>query len=254
VDARHAEKSAKSLIFLEAAAPSSLGNEYCFVSIHYQISASGPSLTKDTDVANLDQHDGDNAPQLPPAAPGTDSGSAKPAFAGAARRRFATRGAAAVGAILTVKSQPGMACSICTSPSGNASGNLNSHSPHQVVCQGLSPGYWKNHESAWHSSCLSTVKFQRRFTCSSTSGFYNKSMISLLDPQSFDQNNVAMHCIAAYQNALKGYTSFLKPDRVQAIWNEYWRTGGSGRGYYTPIAGVKWYGADIVRYLAGTMD
>jgi hypothetical protein len=207
-------------------------------------------------VANQDQHDGDNGtPQLPPAAPSTAvDGAAKPAFAGAARRRFATRGAAAVGAILTVKSQPGMACSICHSPSGFASGNLNSHNPHVVTCQGLSPGYWKTHTSAWHSSCISTTKFQKKFNCSSTSSFYGKEMQFLLDHQSYDQDNVAMHCIAAYQNALKGYTSFLKADRVQAIWNEYWRTGGSGRGYYTPMAGKKWYGADIVKYLAGTMD
>lgn len=206
-------------------------------------------------MANQDQHDGDT-PQLPPAAPSKaeQAGTAQPAFAGAARRRFATKGAAVVGAILTVKSQPGMACTICHSPSGFASGNLNSHNPHVVVCQGLSPGYWKNHTSAWHSNCSPDMKFQRRFNCSSSSGFYNKTMLTILSHQSYDKDNVAMHIIAAYQNALKGYTSFLKPDRVQAIWNEYWRTGGSGRGYYTPMAGKKWYGPEIVAYLRGTMD
>jgi len=206
-------------------------------------------------VANQDQHDGDT-PQLPPAAPSQaePAGAAQPAFAGAARRRFATKGAAAVGAILTVKSQPGMACTICTSPSGNASGNLNSHSPHQVVCQGLSPGYWKTHTESWHSACAPELKFQKRFNCSYSSGFYNKTMLTILDHQSCDPDNVAMHIIAAYQNALKGYTSFLKPDRVQAIWNEYWRTGGANGGYYTPMAGKKWNGAQIVVYLRGTMD
>ena len=214
-----------------------------------------PTANEDTDVANQDQHDGDQGSlQLPPAAPGTavETGAA-PAFAGAARRRFATRGAAAVGAILTVKSQPGMACEICTSPSGNASGNLSRPGSQQVVCQGLSPGYWKTHTSSWHSSCSPSMKFQRRFNCSYTSGFYNKSMLTILTHQDCDPDNVAMHIVAAYQNALKGYTSFLKPDRVQAIWNEYWRTGGAGRGYYTPIAGKKWYGAEIVQYLRGTM-
>ncbi|KQV79050.1 hypothetical protein ASD15_20505 [Massilia sp. Root351] len=208
-------------------------------------------------MANSEQHNGDNGATPPPsAASGTaaEAGAAKPAFAGAARRRFATKGAAAVGAILTVKSQPGMACSICHSPSGFASGNLNSRAPEAVVCEGLSPGYWKNHTGSWHSSCAPSMKFQRRFNCSSSSGFYNKSMLTMLSHQDCDQDNVAMHIVAAYQNALKGYTSFLKPDRVQAIWNEYWRTGGSGRGYYTPMAGKKWYGPQIVAYLRGTMD
>jgi hypothetical protein len=234
----------------------SLGTNIALFPFITRIRPSDLLLTKDTDVANPDQHDGGNpAPQLPTAAPGPHSGSVKPAFAGAARRRFATRGAAAVGAILTVKSQPGMACTVLNSPSGNASGNL-SHAPQQaaVVCQGLSPGYWKNHESEWHSACSSSMKFHKRFNCSSNSGFFDKTMISLLEPQHFDQNKVAMHCIAAYQNALKGYTPFLKPEQVQAIWNEYWNTGGAGSGYYTPIAGKQWYGADIVKYLAGTMD
>ena len=58
-------------------------------------------------MANSEQHNGDNgvtpSPSAAPA-PAVENGAAKPAFAGAARRRFATKGAAAVGAILTVKS------------------------------------------------------------------------------------------------------------------------------------------------------
>lgn len=212
-------------------------------------------LTEETDVANQDQHDGaSGSPPLPSAAPDAAADAAPPAFAGAARRRFATKGAAALGAILTVKSQPGMACEICHSPSGFASGNLNSHNPHIIVCAGRSPGYWKTHTSEWHSTCKTTTKFQSKFNCSYSSGFYNKAMLTILDHQSYDKDNVAMHCIAAYQNALAGKTSFLLPTKVQAIWNEYWATGGSGRGYYTPMAGKKWYGAEITAYLRGTMD
>ncbi|CAN7661486.1 hypothetical protein LJR289_005099 [Pseudoduganella sp. LjRoot289] len=206
-------------------------------------------------MANQDQHDGaTGSPQLPPAAPSAAETAAPPAFAGAARRRFATKGAATLGAILTVKSQPGMACDICYSPSGFASGNLNSHTPQSAACSGLSPGYWKMHPESWHNGCLSTTKFQKKFTVSTGCQFFGTEMMTLLDHQEYDQDNVAMHIIAAYQNALAGKTSFLPPSKVQAIWNEYWTTGGSGRGYYTPMAGKKWYGADITAYLRGTMD
>jgi hypothetical protein len=234
---------------------SQMGTNIALFPLDTRLRPAGRLFTEDTDVANQDQHDGANgSPQLPSAAPDAASNAAPPAFAGAARRRFATKGAAALGAILTVKSQPGMACTICHSPSGFASGNLNSHNPHVIVCAGLSPGYWKTHPSNWHSSCVSTAKFRSKFTCSYSSGFYNKSMITMCDPQSFDKNNVAMHCVAAYQNALAGKTSFLSAAKVQAIWNEYWATGGAGVGYYTPMAGKKWYGAEITAYLRGTMD
>lgn len=206
-------------------------------------------------MANQDQHDGaTGSPQLPSAAPSVVETAAPPAFAGAARRRFATRGAAVVGAILTVKSQPGMAASVCHSPSGFASGNLNSHNPHIVECSGLSPGYWKNHTEAWHSGCKCETKFHKKFTVSASSEFYGTDMLTILDHQSYDQDNVAMHIIAAYQNALAGKTSFLSATKVQAIWNEYWSTGGSGLGYYTPMAGKKWYGPEITAYLRGTMS
>lgn len=203
-------------------------------------------------MANQDQHDGDNGtPQLPPAAPSSDA--AKPAFAGAARRRFATKSAAVVGAVLTVKSQPGMATGVCHSPSGYASGNVNSHNPHIIKCGGRKPDHYCQKPYNWHSNCKSTAKFETRFNCNTTSGFKGKTMDTLSAKQPFDPDQVAMHCIAAYQNALFGYTTAISTTKVQEIWNEYWRTGGSGRGYYMPKANEKWYGAQIVTYLKSTM-
>lgn len=196
-------------------------------------------------MANEQQHQGATPPLPEPA---------QPAFKGAARRRFAKTGAAALGAALTLKSQPGMACTICKSPSAVASANISRQPRPGVVCQGLSPGYWKNHTSSWSTSCAPSTRFQKYFKCSYGSPFYGKTMLTLCSPQSYDKNNVAMHIVAAYQNALKGYTSFLTPDKVQAIWTEYWNTGGPGLGYYTPQVGTRWYGAQIVDYLFGTMD
>jgi len=178
-----------------------------------------------------------------------------PVFAGAARRRFAKTGAAAIGAVLTVKSQPGMAAAVCQSPSAQASGNLSAHPHPGVVCSGLSPGYWKNHPGAWSNMCSYRTVFQKVFLCSSGSPFYNKTMMTLCSAQSYDKNNVAMHIVAAYQNALWGKTSFLTPAMVIEIWRQYYSTGGPGVGYYIPVTNgsIKWYGPQIVTYLSGTM-
>ncbi len=61
------------------------------------------------------------------------------------RRRFLKGSLASAPIILTLASRPALAnhCSI----SGMMSGNLSK--PHEVECQGLSPGYWKTHPEDW---------------------------------------------------------------------------------------------------------
>ncbi|WP_317202230.1 hypothetical protein [Janthinobacterium sp.] len=172
---------------------------------------------------------------------------AAPVFAGAARRRFARGGLA--GAILTLKSQPGMACSVCNSPSGNASGNLNSHAPKLLVCSGKSVDYWRDNPSRWDHGCPSGTKFNKKFNCMGISPLYNQTMLSILQRPSYDHDKVPLLCIAAYQNALAKLTSFLTAAQVQTIWNEYY-----SHGSYTPVAGKQWNGAQIAAYLSGTMD
>lgn len=179
------------------------------------------------------------------------SAGASPALSdkGAARRRFAKSGAAVTGVLLTVTSRPGMACDICTTPSGYASANLKStHATKPVVCAGRSPGYWKN-ASAWPKGCKTTNTYGTVFSCNSVNTSYrNCKMGTILSPQSFDRYNVGMHLTAAYLNVQAGITSYLTIGMLQAIWNEY-----QSKGYYTPTYGKKWYGADIVAYLQGTM-
>ncbi len=168
---------------------------------------------------------------------------------GASRRRFAKSGAAVTGVLLTVASRPGMACDICTTPSGYCSGNLKSgHSTKPVVCAGRSPGYWKNN-SNWPSGCKTTNTFGSVFSCNSTHTNYKFcQMGTIVSPQSWDTYNVGMHLTACYLNIKAGITSYLTVAMLQAIWSEY-----QSKGYYTPTYGKKWYGSDIVFYLQGTM-
>ena len=63
--------------------------------------------------------------------------------------------------------------------------------------------------------------------------------------------NLAKHILAAYLNK-KGGGGAVIPDQVLTeaailnIWSEF-----VTKGYYTPVAGTKWYPADIVTYLTG---
>ena len=57
-------------------------------------------------------------------------------------------------------------------------------------------------------------------------------------------NSVARHLVAARLNVAKGWTPVLDENRIQTIWLEY-----TGKGYFEPTAGVKWYETEIVAYL-----
>jgi hypothetical protein len=61
-----------------------------------------------------------------------------------------------------------------------------------------------------------------------------------------DPGKVAFHLIGAYLNVKAGLVSSSAMDesRVLNMWVE-WAT----RGYFEPVAGVRWYAAEIVNYL-----
>lgn len=172
---------------------------------------------------------------------------------GASRRRFTRVGAGATGVLLTLASQPGMACDVCMSPSGYQSYSKTlktaSRAP-AVTCVGRGPSYWRG-TSSWPSGCSSGTMFNKVFTCNSrTNQTYGKTnCMRILTPQSFDSGSVGVYLMAMYLNVLSKKTSFMTIEQVRAIWNEY-----QSSGYYTPTAGVKWYASDIVLYLSGTMD
>jgi hypothetical protein len=169
--------------------------------------------------------------------------------AGASRRRFATAGAS--GVLLTLVSQPGMATAICTTPSGSLSGGLKSQHGPAPVCEGLSPGYWKNHQEALQSlNVAPVVLYGSVFACGSARQDYALCpLYTMLEHQSFDEANLGMHLVATYLNIKSGKIGFLSLQGLRAIWNEW-----SSTGFYTPTAGVKWNAADIVIYLKGTMS
>lgn len=169
---------------------------------------------------------------------------------GVGRRRFGKAGAGASGVLLTLVSQPGMACDICKAPSGSLSGGLKSHTGPAVACNGVSPGYWKNH-SSWPSACSTTTKFSSVFYCAglNKNTYGITTLGNILSHQSFDSSNLGMHMAATYLNIRSGRIGFMTVAGLQKIWYDWQRYG-----YYAPTAGVKWDAARIVTYLAGTMD
>lgn len=180
---------------------------------------------------------------------------------GTARRRFARAGAGATGVLLTLTSQPGMACEICRTPSGYqsvmAANKVNavvSNNPNtRVNCEGWSPARWCRNLGTWR-----TTQFNTAFTCPRGSAIGNATAETLLKQcmsqtaafQPEQSSLLAMWLVAAYLNVKYGKSSFLTLPILQSIWREFELTKT-----YTPTAGVTpWQFADIVVYLSGTMD
>jgi hypothetical protein len=202
-------------------------------------------------VTNQDQQNG-NASAPAPAQPVVLL-SAK----GAARRRFTRAATGAGGVLATLASTPGMAASVCTTPSGYlSSGMAMSHQPvPPPLCGGKSPGYWfKPNLHPWPAGITTDQKFKTVFHCNgNTAALGNLTMLEVCDPHpNIDYANTGRHILAAYINALAGFTTVLTTAMVLKIWNEYQSTGGQSSGYYTPSAGVKWYGPQIVDYICST--
>lgn len=193
--------------------------------------------------------EGGNAPSTPAAAP---------AFSGAARRRFTKAGAVAVGAVLTLKSQPGMAANssgcVFAGPSAAGSFNINqSRGPKVGYCNAVSPGYWKQHPEDWPkqpwdlNKSMWDCNFQTIFPCGTSSEFYNQKLGTVICWGGGGIQDVARHLIAAYLNAMKNYTSpYLTTTKVQEIWVGYNSIAG-----YKP-AGKVWSASDISDYIKGT--
>jgi hypothetical protein len=181
---------------------------------------------------------------------------------GLSRRQFAKAGAgASAGVIMTLVSQPGMAATaLCVAASGATSANLSTHTAGIVACQGLSPGYWKNHPEAWPAAMTSTdTKYLALWSTGRTLSRMSSSSLSpytclqVLDPEAVvngaDPQNVAMHIMATLLNVRSGRIGFLTENQVRDIWISY-----SNTGTYTPSAGIVWDGTQIVDYLKKTMS
>jgi hypothetical protein len=208
-------------------------------------------------VATEDRHASDTNPAPTPDGGGLPAAPAPGLSAkGASRRRFARAGAGTTGVLLTLYSQPGMACTYCgIAPSAAMSavgqhktvGTLSHHGP-AAVCAGLPPSSWCS-TSAWPGGCAPTNMFHQHFTCSRYSAYFSQSCHTILSGASCDTSKVAQYMMAAYLNVVSGRVNFLSVEALQSCWNEW-----STKGYYEPMAGQKWYASDIVSYLYGTMD
>jgi hypothetical protein len=176
---------------------------------------------------------------------------------GATRRRLAKAGIGALGVLSTLESRAGMSPMICKSPSGALSGGLSSHYGPAPVCQGLSPGYWKNHPDAWSiplDTMFADVFYVAGDKASCTAETRNASylcstMMNILEPQGFDQYNLGMHAVATYLNIRSGKISFLTVEALVNMWFEL-----QTKGYYSPTAGVQWTAEQVKNYLQATHD
>lgn len=176
---------------------------------------------------------------------------------GATRRRLAKAGIGAVGVLSTLESRATMSPMMCKSPSGALSGGLSSHYGPAPVCNGLSPGYWKNHPESWPISIntwfadVFYVAGNRRYCTikARNTSYLCSTMMNMLSSQSFDKYNLAMHAVATYLNIRSGKINFLSVETLLNMWYEV-----QTKTYYSPTAGVKWNAEQVKNYLQATHD
>jgi hypothetical protein len=206
-------------------------------------------------VATEDRHSSetDSVAPIPPADEALPAASLS--TKGASRRRFTRAGAGAAGVLLTLHSQPGMACTYCgisasaaVSAVGQnkAIGTLSHHGP-APVCNGIAPAEWCN--ATWPAGCSKTDLFGDHFSCNYGTDYAKVTCSSVMTGASCDPSHMAQYMLAAYLNVLSGRVNFVNIETLRSVWNEW-----VSKGYYAPMAGQQWYANDIVGYLRGTMD
>ena len=187
---------------------------------------------------------------------------------GAARRRLAKVGIGA-GVLATLESKAAMASMVCRSPSGSLSNGLaashyiNGKAP---LCNGLSPGYWKQSQHAWPVSrdltfasifytvspgttCPVREPVYKNGTCYNPGSYFCATLDDMLNHQDFDKNNVGMHLVAAYLNIQAGKINFIDLTALQTMWSELQTTGR-----YSPAAGIYWDNSQVANYLSSIHD
>lgn len=160
------------------------------------------------------------------------------------RRQFTKAGIGLSGVILSLASRPVLGDVVCKSPSGFLSGNASTHGQ-QPVCQGRSPGYWKNHTDSW--PIATDTRFNSVFPATPSSVYAKYTLLEVLTPQADDGQNLGMHLAAAYLNAVSGWTPFLKVETIVAMFTEW-----QSKGTFSPTSTVQWTSAEIVAYLKAT--
>ena len=179
------------------------------------------------------------------------------------RRRLVGGGLGAAPLLMTLVSRPVLGQETCLSASAHLSGPT-SHPHEQQVCSGGSPTYWSQNLDEWPSPYQATTDAEASAALGSSSTLFTTTantatlFAATFSPSPYPpettylavlnmsgpSNDVARHLVAAQLNVAKGWTPVLDAGRIQEIWLEY-----TGKGYFEPTAGVKWYEAEIVAYL-----
>jgi hypothetical protein len=159
------------------------------------------------------------------------------------------------GVLMTVKSTPGMAAVVCTTPSGSLSKTFASHGKEIANCIGRSPGYWHNPENWAETGCNpNTLMFKTVFKCTGTFSALNSyggaKMIDMLPPNKcdFDSQKVGAHLIATYLNIKSHKLQYINLPLILEIWRQY-----DLNRTYKVNAETLWTGEDIVNYLMKSM-
>lgn len=195
------------------------------------------------------------------------------------RRRLAGAGLG-VSAIFTLASRPVLAVQ-CVAASAAASGNLSHHgTPPQ--CDGRTPSFWSasQNKTEWPSTYQQGTESSNvqgamdvggssspanwsggttfhpefdgtKFMANDQSLTMNQVMV--MNNNSYlgltDRVNLGAYCVAALLNVASGRTpDVLTVEKVKTIWSEC-----QTKGYFEPIAGVKWSPAQVVAYFKTTM-
>ena len=200
-------------------------------------------------MATSDQSDGIAASA---STPGVEQG---PTLSGkgASRRRFAKAAGAGAGVIMTLASQPGMATTVCASPSQSLSLTHSFKSGAMPACGGRLPSYWKGN-TAWPGGIVRGTSTSpgtlcsQVFACGTVPQYGSTSLLKMCDPCSFDTYEIGAHLVAAFLNVRAGLVGFMTEQDVKDIWYEIATTG-----VYKPSAGIVWSPYDTVVYLKKTM-
>lgn len=169
---------------------------------------------------------------------------------GSGRRRLLRGGLGAAPVLMTLVSGP-VSAALCTT--GSAFGSLHpSGKQPGINCAGRSPEAWSG-SAAGQWPLPQNDLFSSKFTPALNPDIRFKNLLELTT-FSIDQE-VARHVVAAYFNAsapASTTASVLSTATAVAIWASYAGKGGGLVGWYEPTAGIKWFAADIIKWIKTT--
>lgn len=201
-------------------------------------------------MSDRDQNDAGSTPQRTEAA--------------VSRRKLLKLGAGMTPVLMAFASRSAFACH-STTPSAFGS-VCNSRPDLLQSSNGRSPGYWKNHTgpnywpAPYYSHKITSNKgtipattFKSVFCVGGGTNPFSSdaTLLDVLESGGGGSKAVARACVAALLNSASGNTpsTILSVDDViNRIWYEY-----STKGYYEPIAGIKWYSnSPSLPYISGS--